>query len=346
MSAITANFVVNQIQSGFNITQSKIEFQPEPIQLRLAFGTNQIGTPNGPNGSIQFNDSGNLNGSANFLFNKVTNNVTIGTGTGGNLIGANLVSANLFTGTLTTAAQPNVTSLGTLTGLTVSNLGSVNGITVQGGSNLGAHVSTFTNNLLGDNGIQFTIYGNSYPAGSWFAVGANGSAITANTASPFGIGTATTQPLLFGTNGAEKARVTTGGSLAVNTQTARGNVSIGTDTTGSEQSHTLHFGYTPADYYGFRFNNVNNPANTAAGNLILERGNTLAWANIISVQNLGAVTVHTPASGNALTVQGNVVANGLASPTSASAATDTTITHKFPIVLNGVTYWIALTTNQ
>jgi len=40
---------------------------------------------------------------------------------GGNLTGANVISANLFTGTLTTAAQPNVTSVGTLTGLTVGN---------------------------------------------------------------------------------------------------------------------------------------------------------------------------------------------------------------------------------
>lgn len=34
--------------------------------------------------------------------------------------GANVISANLFTGTLTTAAQPNITSVGTLTSLTVT----------------------------------------------------------------------------------------------------------------------------------------------------------------------------------------------------------------------------------
>jgi hypothetical protein len=44
--------------------------------------------------------------------------IITGLGTGGNISGANVVSANLFTGTLTTSAQPNITSLGNITGLT------------------------------------------------------------------------------------------------------------------------------------------------------------------------------------------------------------------------------------
>ena len=47
-------------------------------------------------------------------------NATIGTGSGGSITGANLVSATYFTGTLTTAAQPNITSVGTLESLTVT----------------------------------------------------------------------------------------------------------------------------------------------------------------------------------------------------------------------------------
>ncbi len=49
-------------------------------------------------------------------------NLTTGSGSGGSILGANLVSANFFTGTLTTAAQPNITSVGTLGNLTVGNL--------------------------------------------------------------------------------------------------------------------------------------------------------------------------------------------------------------------------------
>ena len=44
----------------------------------------------------------------------------VGNITAGNVNAGNLLTANFFTGTLTTAAQPNITSVGTLTGLTVN----------------------------------------------------------------------------------------------------------------------------------------------------------------------------------------------------------------------------------
>ena len=47
-------------------------------------------------------------------------NIVTGGGTGGNISGANNISANTFTGTLTTNAQPNITSVGTLTSLVVT----------------------------------------------------------------------------------------------------------------------------------------------------------------------------------------------------------------------------------
>lgn len=55
----------------------------------------------------------------------------------GNAALGNLVAANFITGTLTTASQPNITSLGTLAGLTVSgtsNLGANGNVTITGGS--------------------------------------------------------------------------------------------------------------------------------------------------------------------------------------------------------------------
>jgi hypothetical protein len=52
----------------------------------------------------------NIPGTANVVGNLSTGNANLG----------NLASANYFTGTLTTASQPNVTSLGTLTGLAVN----------------------------------------------------------------------------------------------------------------------------------------------------------------------------------------------------------------------------------
>ncbi len=78
----------------------------------------------GSDKQIQFNDLGVLSGNANLTFTKATGTL----------------SAPLFTGTLTTAAQPNVTSVGTLSNLSVTgNISSGNlvsgNISLTGGIN-------------------------------------------------------------------------------------------------------------------------------------------------------------------------------------------------------------------
>ena len=63
----------------------------------------------------------------------VTGNINVGAGVGGNLTGANLVSANYLAGALTTSAQPNITSVGTLSTLNVTgNISSANYILGNG----------------------------------------------------------------------------------------------------------------------------------------------------------------------------------------------------------------------
>ena len=52
--------------------------------------------------------------------NLTAGNATFGGASGGSITGANVMSANYFTGTLTTAAQPNITSVGTLGNLNVA----------------------------------------------------------------------------------------------------------------------------------------------------------------------------------------------------------------------------------
>jgi plastocyanin len=72
---------------------------------------------------------GNINvsgGNTNITGNLTANNITT-SGSGGNISGANNISANTFTGSLTTAAQSNVTSLGTLTTLSIAGTGNVSG---------------------------------------------------------------------------------------------------------------------------------------------------------------------------------------------------------------------------
>jgi len=65
------------------------------------------------------------------------NITTTGNITATNINSGNLLTANYVTGTLTTGAQPNITSVGTLANLTVSglsNLGPVSNVTITGGS--------------------------------------------------------------------------------------------------------------------------------------------------------------------------------------------------------------------
>jgi hypothetical protein len=70
--------------------------------------------------TIQFNNSGVLNGSANFTITGGNLVTLTGNFSASNIAGGNLVTANFITGRLTTAAQPNITSTGTLAGLVVA----------------------------------------------------------------------------------------------------------------------------------------------------------------------------------------------------------------------------------
>ena len=74
----------------------------------------------------------NLSGTLSVVGNANVNNLGVGNIIAGNVNGGNLVSANYLQGTLITAAQPNITSLGTLTGLNVSGT-----MSVVGNSNVG-----------------------------------------------------------------------------------------------------------------------------------------------------------------------------------------------------------------
>jgi len=96
-----------------------------------SFGVGGSSPAAGVDGSIQYNVSGVLTGSALLKF--ANSNVEISTSnvvvTGGN-VSANVISGNVLTGTLSTNAQPNITSIGTLSSLSVSGnatVGNING---------------------------------------------------------------------------------------------------------------------------------------------------------------------------------------------------------------------------
>ena len=78
------------------------------------------GTPGGANTQVQFNDSGTFGGDAGFVYNKDTNLLTIANLTVVDNLTATVSSA-VTAGTVTTNAQPNITSVGTLSSLNVTN---------------------------------------------------------------------------------------------------------------------------------------------------------------------------------------------------------------------------------
>ena len=105
----------------------------------LSWGTNDAGAAGG-NYEVQYNLSGQFSTSANFTFNPNTETLaaTYFSGDGSNLTGisassgnanyANYAGSALVAGTVYTNAQPNITSVGTLTSLTVSGNANIDNI--------------------------------------------------------------------------------------------------------------------------------------------------------------------------------------------------------------------------
>lgn len=128
----------------------------------------------GTDTGVVINDGGNANAFAGFTFDKSNNYVSIS----GNLSAGN-ISTGLVTGTLTaaSAAQPNITSTGTLTSLAVTNtitggnLSTAGNLTVSGqviSSLIPSNDDTYT---LGNTSYQWK---NVYVSGNVFFSGAQG----------------------------------------------------------------------------------------------------------------------------------------------------------------------------
>ena len=145
-------------------------------------GTGGNGSPGGSNTQIQFNDSGNFNGSAGFTFNKNSNVLSVpgNVNAGGGVVAVGNVQAAYFQGngsqltgisvevanTVRNAAQPNITSVGTLTSISVSgnsNLGAVGNVKILGGIDGYVLTTDGTGNLTWEAGGGG---GNGTPGGS------------------------------------------------------------------------------------------------------------------------------------------------------------------------------------
>lgn len=115
----------------------------------------------GANKQVQFNDNGVFGTDANFFYDKTTDTLSIinltmeGPGT---LSGGNLVSANYFTGTLTTGDQPNVTSVGSLTSLTVTGNATTGNLSTGNLTLTGKVISS----ILPSNDVTYDLGSSSY----------------------------------------------------------------------------------------------------------------------------------------------------------------------------------------
>jgi len=227
----------------------------------------------------------------------------------------NLVTANYFAGVLTTAAQPNITSVGTLSSLSVTNnitagnvyanSGTVGASLVTGTLTTNAQpnitsVGTLSSLSVTNNIISGNVYANSGTIGASLLTG------TLTTASQPNITSVGTLSSVSVTNNI------TAGDVYANSGNIRGSIltSVG---------------------------NVNG-ANAALGNLVTANYftgtiTTNAQPNITSVGTLSNIAV-----------TGNANVGGLETTVSVSANTTATITATIPIVINGVTYKIMLTT--
>jgi hypothetical protein len=104
--------VANALIAGTVYTNA----QPNITSVGTLASLNVTGNITSGNASL-----GNLVTANNFTATgDITANNFVTSGSGGNISGANNITANTFTGTLTTAAQPNITSVGTLSGLAVT----------------------------------------------------------------------------------------------------------------------------------------------------------------------------------------------------------------------------------
>lgn len=174
-------------------------------------GGGSNGTPGGSNTQVQYNDSGSFGGSPGFTFNENTNTLNVGNVVS-NFYGTLYGTATSATtaGTVTNAAQPNITSVGVLTGLGVS--GQIEALMFQG--NAANLFNIPAGNVVGTIPLANRVADNAQPnitsVGTLTSLNVSGNTTSAN---------------IFGSN-----RVTAGNLFVTGNTSLGGNVSMNTGT--------------------------------------------------------------------------------------------------------------------
>ena len=256
-ATVTANVIAGNIKTN-NILYSN--------GSPWTFSTN----PGGSNTQIQYNNNGSFDGSANFTFTSTTNTLTVtnivanGSGltnlTGSNVIGQ--VSNSLVSGTVYINDQPNITSLGTLTSLTVTN-------------------KVTAGQLQGDGGNISNIQGSNVS-------GTVSSAITAGTV------TTNAQPNI--TSVGTLSSLTVSGNFTTSNATVTGTLSVPTVTTTGTSGSITGANNVSSNYFtgnGYYLSSLvgSNVTGQVGNALIAGTVYTNAQPNITSVGTLTSLTV-------------------------------------------------------
>ena len=245
--------------------------------------------PAGSNTQVQFNNNNDFGASSDFTFNNNTKVLTVS----GNILGSNIyantgtIGAASLTGTLTTASQPNVTSLGTLTSLNVSGI-----IT---GANITANTGVFTGNGSGLTALNASNVSTGTLAQARLA---NASVTLGSTALTLGSTITTVTGLVSVTSttfvGSLTGAATTAGTV---TTAAQGNItSVGT-LTSLDVSGNITSG------------NVYANSGTIGASLLTGTLTTAAQPNITSFGTLTSLSVTGNISGSNILVSNGVQSN-------------------------------------
>jgi hypothetical protein len=288
----------------------------------LSWDTATLVPAQGSNTQVIFNDGGSTYaGNANLTFNKTNATFTVGNSVVAGNVYANsgTVRGSLLTGTLTTAAQPNVTSVGTLTGLNVN--GTVTAVAFT------ANTGIFTGNGAGLTNLAGANVTGTVPS----ATSATTAGTVTTAAQPNITSTGTLSSLIVSGNINAGNLNTTGvfsGSGSSLTNIPGGNVTgtvanatyatsagsattAGTVTTAAQPNITSVGTLSALDVTaGIVAGNVYANSGTVRGNLLTGTLTTAAQPNITSVGSLTSLIVNGNINAANLTVGlGTVTAN-------------------------------------
>jgi hypothetical protein len=328
-------------------------------QLPTDYTIKTVSTSNVTLSSV-FSNTGNLSIPGTFIGNGLS---ITGTFSAGNISAGNISATNI-SGTLTTAVQPDITQVGTLSSLSVTgniSSGNVTTTNITGTLTTGTQTNITSVGTLGSLSVTGNISAGNVTASIFTG---DGSALTGVVAVSSGVaGTVTTaaQPNITSVGTLSSLSVTgavTAGSLAGAAATGSGasgtwsiNVSgssatSGTVTTAAQPNITSVGTLSSLSVTGAV------TAGSLAGASATGSGASGTWGISVSGSSVTSGTVTTAAQPNitsvgtltSLRVSGNANVGGLETTLTATANLTATVTATIPIVVNGVTYKILLST--